>query len=182
VDPFAPLLSEVRANDGLLAPHVLESDGRTADAARRLLTPWQFLQRATGIRAPVPPEAVDWLAGMFLLLRAQAFAETGGFDERFFMYCEDADLSIRLRLAGWGVRQVTTANVVHLAQRASRSSAQHLMWHISSVAKHWGSSAFWRYLVRRGSLRGYATELMTHDARASRPRVLQRLRAWLRGG
>jgi GT2 family glycosyltransferase len=90
---------------------------------------------------------------MFLLARSKAFAAVGGFDERFFMYCEDADLSIRLQLAGWRVRQIPDASVVHAAQRASRGSTRHVLWHVSSLSRHWASAAFWRYLARRGTLR-----------------------------
>ncbi len=81
----------------------------------------------------------DWLAGMFLLLRREAFAAVGGFDERFHMYCEDADLCLRLQLAGWRVRLVEDVAVVHAAQRASRRSWQHLRWHLTSLLRHWFS-------------------------------------------
>lgn len=152
-DVFAPLLAEAATGDALLAPAIVESDGAPADSARQLLTPWQLARRALGHRQPAQPATTDWLAGMFLLLRREAFAAVGGFDERFHMYCEDADLSLRLQLAGWHLRAVTSVAVQHAAQRSSHRSAGHLRWHVASLLRHWTSAAFWRYLRRRQALR-----------------------------
>ena len=43
---------------------------------------------------------VDWLPGAFMLLRRSLYLESGGFDERFFMYGEDSEWCMRLRRAG----------------------------------------------------------------------------------
>jgi GT2 family glycosyltransferase len=148
-DFLSALLRAKRPEDALLSPRVLESDGSVADASRRLLTPRQLLRRALGQREPVHGGEADWFAGMCLLVRADAYAAAGGFDERFYMYLEDADLCLRLKLAGWRIRQVEDATVIHAAQRASRRSPRHLQWHIASLAKHWLSAPFWRYLFAR---------------------------------
>ncbi|GAB1390532.1 hypothetical protein MASR1M6_27140 [Rubrivivax sp.] len=42
-----------------------------------------------------------------------ALREVGGFEPRFFMYCEDVDLSWRLRCAGWRLRYLPQCAVVH---------------------------------------------------------------------
>ncbi len=43
----------------------------------------------------------DWVDGGTMLIRADALAQTGGFDERFWGYCEDADLCLRIVRAGF---------------------------------------------------------------------------------
>jgi N-acetylglucosaminyl-diphospho-decaprenol L-rhamnosyltransferase len=150
-DPFGPMLAEARTDTALLCPLVLEADGREADAARELPTPRRLLRRALerhGIRKASPGEnrpSAEWFAGMFMLLRSQALRDVGGFDERYFMYCEDVDLCARLRLSGWKLQQVRGASVVHEAQRASRRSARHLRWHLASLARLWTSPVFSRY-------------------------------------
>jgi len=47
------------------------------------------------------------------LIRADLFRQAGGFDERFFCYCEDVDLGFRLALAGWRSMICTEAVVLH---------------------------------------------------------------------
>jgi hypothetical protein len=47
------------------------------------------------------------------VVRRAAWARTGGFDERYFMYCEDLDLGLRLWLGGWAVGIAPAARVEH---------------------------------------------------------------------
>lgn len=158
-DPFATMLAAAEADAGLLAPLILEPDGTPADSARALVTPLALARRALAARtSAAPPARLDWFAGMFLVLRSKAFAAIGGFDARYFMYCEDADLSARLVLAGWRLQQVRSARVFHDARRASRRSPTHLRWHLSSLARLWCSRAFWRYRAAlRAPIRASAT-------------------------
>lgn len=46
--------------------------------------------------------------------RRAAWEEAGGFDPRFFVYGEDLDLALRLRLAGWGATAAPRARGIHL--------------------------------------------------------------------
>jgi GT2 family glycosyltransferase len=56
----------------------------------------------------------SWVAAACLMVRRTAFDEVGGFDDRFFpLYCDDVDLSWRLRFAGWRVVHVPRAVVFH---------------------------------------------------------------------
>ena len=56
---------------------------------------------------------VGFCSGAALVVRREAWDAVGGFDERYFMYGEDLDLSLRLRLAGWGLGIAPTARVAH---------------------------------------------------------------------
>ncbi len=60
------------------------------------------------------PADVAWASGAFLLVRRQAFAAIGGFDERFFLYKEEEDLCLRLRAAGGRVVYDPTVAVGHV--------------------------------------------------------------------
>ncbi len=150
-DPFAALIARFESSTpaaagvGAAAPHIVAADGTPEDAARRLITPIELIRRRIVGADRAPAKNPHWLAGMFLLLSTAAFRAVGGFDERYFLYCEDFDLCARLRLNGWRFEIVERATVVHAAQRASHRSLRHLTWHVSSLLKMWCSSAFWRY-------------------------------------
>lgn len=76
-----------------------------------------------GFRAPrcaVPPEGeVFSPCGAAMLIDRDLFLELGGFDERFFCYCEDLDLGWRLRLRGEPVVFVPDAVVRHVGGASS---------------------------------------------------------------
>jgi GT2 family glycosyltransferase len=142
-DVISELLAQAGASAGLLAPRILEPGKREPEPFRGLLTPMELLARRR--RGHLPPAAPVWVAGMFMLVRSEAYAQVGGFDARFFMYCEDFDLCARLRLAGWQVQVERSSAVLHLAQRASQASLRPLRWHLASFVKVWTSATFWRY-------------------------------------
>jgi GT2 family glycosyltransferase len=142
-DPFAPLLEHAGTEFGLVAPRVLDDQGKVADAARGLITPWEIISRRLRPRPPLRYPA--WMAGMFLVFRAEAYRGVSGFDERFHLYCEDFDICARVRLLGWPISLCDNSHVVHDARRASHDTPQHLFWHICSLVRMWTTRAWWKY-------------------------------------
>jgi N-acetylglucosaminyl-diphospho-decaprenol L-rhamnosyltransferase len=154
-DPLPALLRRAEAETGLgvLAPQVVGPSGAAEDSRRFNLTPASLFRRVfLGDRNVSPPSDIArasspgpffWLAGMFLLVDADAFRAIGGFDERYFLYCEDFDLCARMYLAGHAVAFHPGAQVVHAAQRDSHRSARHLRWHVASLLRAWCSRPFW---------------------------------------
>jgi N-acetylglucosaminyl-diphospho-decaprenol L-rhamnosyltransferase len=59
------------------------------------------------------PSSPEWVSGACVLVRRRALEEIGGFDEGFFLYCEDIDLCKRLRGTGLDIRFVPEATAVH---------------------------------------------------------------------
>lgn len=146
-NPFSNLLAHFsNENVALVGPKILGRDGFEEDSARREPTFQNLLLKALGrddgTYSPIERGDVlhpDWLAGMFFLLRANAFAKIGGFDENFFLYYEDVDLCKRLRLSGHEICQDRRVCVMHDARRQSRKDWRYARWHLVSMA---------RYLVR----------------------------------
>lgn len=129
------------------APRVFE-DGKIAPNARGLYTPWQaFLGFTMGQRANVAQPA--WLAGMFIGLSRRAWEQVSGFDEKFFMYCEDVDLGLRLGEAGFHPVLFDEWSVQHFVQRASHRNGSALVKHLRSALRLWLSKPFWRRLFTR---------------------------------
>jgi GT2 family glycosyltransferase len=58
-------------------------------------------------------EEILWPDACAALYHRRVFEETGGFDETFFAYGDDADLGMRARLLGWRAWYAPTARVVH---------------------------------------------------------------------
>jgi len=65
---------------------------------------------------------VDWVSGACMLARRDALAIVKGFDERYFLYWEDADLCRRLRTHGYHVRFVPGATAIHRVGQSSRTA------------------------------------------------------------
>jgi N-acetylglucosaminyl-diphospho-decaprenol L-rhamnosyltransferase len=65
---------------------------------------------------------VDWVSGACMLARRDALLSVNGFDERYFLYWEDADLCRRLRARGHEIRYVPDATAVHQVGQSSRTA------------------------------------------------------------
>jgi N-acetylglucosaminyl-diphospho-decaprenol L-rhamnosyltransferase len=61
--------------------------------------------------------ACDWTTGSFMLVRWEALQSVGFLDERFFLYCEETDLCLRVKQAGWEVRHLPYLTIVHHADK-----------------------------------------------------------------
>jgi GT2 family glycosyltransferase len=125
----------------------------------------RLLQPVLGaIVGSAPAEAereVAWARGALLMMRRAMLAETGGFDERFFMYFEETDLCRRARGAGWSVWYTPRTAYRHVGRGSATSeSRREAVWAKSGAEyfrKHHGpvTAALFQaqYLVlRRGLL------------------------------
>lgn len=63
---------------------------------------------------------VDVLAGAFMLVRKKVLDEVGGFDETFFMYGEDVDLSYRIQKAGYKNFYFSGTTIIHFKGESTR--------------------------------------------------------------
>lgn len=98
------------------------------------------------------PFDVDFVLGACMLVRAEAIAKVGFFDERFFMYCEEVDWQWRMKRSGWRIVCVPTATMVHLggqstAQAKPRSIVNLWESRLLLYDKHYGLLKRW--LARR---------------------------------
>lgn len=133
------------AGIGASAPVVVGPSGEPEDSARRYPTVGRIARRVgnrlRGLRNRSDYDigqrgslVVEWVAGMFVIFRRDAFEAVRGFDESYFMYLEDADICRRLSRQGLATVLVNT-RVMHDARRATMKSAKHLRWHARSMLR-----------------------------------------------
>ncbi|MEE8239731.1 MAG: glycosyltransferase family 2 protein, partial [Nitrospirales bacterium] len=82
-------------------------------ALHRWLLPWT-------IKAHRHPHDVAWGGGACMVVRREAFEAVGGFDEGFFMYCEDMDICKRICALGFRLRYLPGPSVIHHWGKATR--------------------------------------------------------------
>lgn len=70
---------------------------------------------------------VGVITGCFLLVKTRIWEQLEGFDERFFMYCEDVDLAMRARKAGWKPVICPQAELVHELGKSSETPAHKML-------------------------------------------------------
>ncbi|WP_143326035.1 glycosyltransferase [Vandammella animalimorsus] len=137
--PLAQLVAALRApGTGLAYPRLLDAQGQVQDNERALPSLGNLWRRRVLGRQE---QVVDWVSGACMVLRLRDWQRLGGFDEGFHMYCEDVDLSLRVRRdIGALVRAQT--RMQHLAQRASRRQLRPLLWHVHSLLRLWRLPSF----------------------------------------
>lgn len=112
---------------GMCASQVVLADANRLDSAGMLVArDGSSKQRGHGRPRALflQHEEVLLPSGSAALYRGEMLEETGLFDENFFLYCEDTDLGLRARWAGWRCRYVPEAVVIHHYSRsAGRASA-----------------------------------------------------------
>ena len=123
---------------GIAYPVQIDGMGREQDSRRELTTPWSLLQRRLLGRVQ---RRTDWVNAACIVLPTKVWQAISGFDERFFMYCEDVDLCLRVQLAGWSL-VAAPVRIVHAGQRASSRQWAHLKWHLQSLWRLWQSPAY----------------------------------------
>jgi GT2 family glycosyltransferase len=182
----------------VVGPRLERPDGSLDHAAKRSLpTPlsalghFSRLGRRTGAsgrlaayRAPaVDSGPVDAVNGAFMLMRRSAFEAAGGFDESYWMYMEDLDLSYRLAQEGWRSWYEPAATVMHVkGGTVSGERSARLNWHFHRgmylfYAPH-RSTAF-NALVYGGIVAKLASAVAQATARRSLARLRQRRRTVL---
>ncbi|EKF9738235.1 glycosyl transferase family 2 [Vibrio cholerae] len=82
------------------------------------------------------PLEVDWAAGSFLAFQSGHYKKLGGFDDKYFMYCEDIDICYRSNKIGVPLTYYPDVKAIHLAQHKNRNIfSKHFYWHIRSVIR-----------------------------------------------
>ena len=128
VVPLAFMEQPANRAVGIVGVQLCEANGRVAHSCARFLTPGMMLRGMLGVDRLLASwlpshfmtdwdhrdtRAVDHVTGAFFLVRGEVFDALDGFDERFFVYLEDLDFSLRARRAGWYTYYLATTSAYH---------------------------------------------------------------------
>lgn len=145
-DVFADIVDFMEAQDTAVmsTPDILNTDGTTQYLPKSVPTFKRlFLGRISDKvrdeyvwknRDITEPVKIDFCSGCFFCIRADAFKQLGGFDTRYFMYLEDADLTIMAKSLG-DVYFLPDIKVTHLWARESHRKLKYLLIHTVSCIK-----------------------------------------------
>lgn len=91
---------------------------------------------------------VDHVIGAFFLVRRSVFEQLNGFDERYFVYLEDLDFSLRARMAGWKTHYLADATAYHKGGGTSDQVKAHRLFYslrsrIIYCFRHFSRPAAW---------------------------------------
>jgi GT2 family glycosyltransferase/glycogen synthase len=132
----------------VIGPKILDGDGSVQGSARRFPTIWtSIFGRKSPLTKLFPgnpvtkrefmcfngdkhkPQFVDWVSGACMVIRGDAIKQINGFDSRFFMYWEDADLCKRLKDIGWQISYFPKAQVYHHTGKSSETRPLASIYH-----------------------------------------------------
>lgn len=162
-----------------VGPVQVDGEGRSARVAWPFPSPGRTWLEAVGLGGM--SGRADFVIGSVLLLRGEALAQVGAFDERFFLYAEETDWAYRAARLGWRHAVVPSARAVHLGGASSSDPARRdACFHASQeryLRKHYGSVGWQaarvgqvlgsagRAVVLRGARRGEARRRLALYAR-----------------
>lgn len=148
---------------GMVGGLLTGPDGSEQGGGRRAIpTPWRSFVRAFGLnrlahrwpklffdfylhKQPLPdrPVEVEAISGACMMVRREAVADVGLWDEGYFLHCEDLDWCMRFRQKGWKILFVPSARVTHALGVCGRGRPIFVEWH-----KHRGMLRFYRKFFR----------------------------------
>lgn len=164
-----------RPEVGAAGPSVVGADGRPQATAHRFPRLWRTLAKQAGLHRALPccraladssasgqshlRQTVDWLSGVCIAIRRDAWERVGPLDEGFFIYSEDVDWCLRAARAGYERWLLPEARIIHheAASWGGASQERIVAAHRASfryVGKNHGHAAevAHRVLVALGSL------------------------------
>jgi hypothetical protein len=128
IKPLAFMEQPENYKIGITGIQLVNENGQISRNCARFLTPSILFSKMFGLNMLFPryfpsyfmnewghgeTREVDHVMGAFFMIRRKLFETMGGFDERFFVYLEDLDLSYRANNAGWKTVYLADAQAYH---------------------------------------------------------------------
>jgi len=138
-DIITPMENFMASNEtvGVVGPRLLNTDGSFQLSYGKLPSLLnecyvRYWQRQSAIGEyfkyeNVKARDIEWVTGAAMMIRRSVFERVGGFDPRFFMYFEDADLCLRVRKAGYQVYWLPEISLIHHRGKSRLSAPNRIL-------------------------------------------------------
>lgn len=135
---------EFHPESGAAGVSMIDGSGRFLKESKRgFPSPWAAFCKLSGLTGLFPRSRLfaayylghldehetnpaDVLSGAFMLVKKEALDKTGGFDERFFMYAEDIDLSYRIQQAGYKNYYIADTTIIHFKGESTQKDFRYV--------------------------------------------------------
>jgi len=170
-DFFIHCINHLETNPRIGGLGVLMIDGKGVflkESKRGYPTPWACFCKLSGLTALFPhsrffaqyylghlnhhsSQEVESISGACMFIKKEALDKTGGFDERFFMYAEDIDLSYRIQQAGYTIYYLANTSIIHFKGESTTKDTRYVKLFykamIQFVQKHYSGTTGRLYAV-----------------------------------
>ncbi|MEK7660827.1 MAG: glycosyltransferase family 2 protein [Pseudomonadota bacterium] len=130
-------------NIGIIAPRIVENDGRVFIQPRSLLSPFHLNQAKN--MTPNGDCCLPFLSGACFLINRDSFLELGGFDENIFLFYEDDDLCRRFFDSSLSLIHIDGATALHARGKSTQPqkgrvflARYHMAWSRIYVCRKYG--------------------------------------------
>lgn len=150
-----------------VAPRLVDTAGSQQQVVWPLPAPGRMWLEAVGLGGIAIRNT--FVVGAVLLLRREALNDVGLFDERFFLYAEEADWQRRALASGWASEVHTDVVAEHAGAGTSVDSRRReTLFHAAQqtyITKWYGRGGWWLYRVAAFLGAGVRTLMLTRDRR-----------------
>ncbi len=131
-----------------ITPKVLYPDGSLQQICRKHPTPKEMIGRRLGIFKKIIQEKnyqnkdfsktfyPTFIHGCFMLFKTATFKDLQGFDKRYFLYLEDADICREIEKLGKKIMYYPLEEIIHTHKKGSSKKIKLLYYHLLSAIKY----------------------------------------------
>lgn len=170
-DSFEKCISffETNQNAGSLGVKMIDGSGTYLKESKRgFPSAWTAFCKLSGLTALFPQskifskyylgnlsekenQVIDVVSGAYFFVRKETLDKTGGFDEQFFMYAEDIDLSYRIQQSGYLNYYFSETPIIHFKGESTKKDIRYVKLFYKAmnqfVKKHSGKSTLYSLMI-----------------------------------
>ncbi len=168
-DAFEQLMSfaEAKINLGIVGVKLIDGSGNFLPESKRgIPTPKVAFNKLFGISSKQTGKyyathlnendtgVVDVLVGAFMFLKKEVYQEVNGFDEDYFMYGEDIDLSYKVKIHGYQNFYFSNTQVIHYKGESTKKDLKYLKYFLGAMKifykKHFKLNLLYDFIMSFG--------------------------------